>query len=75
LGTRQRDGAVSIPPLTHQVFSEYIGTSREIVTDNMNELRRLGFLRYSRKAIEIYPEALTQHLRSQRRVRERIFVR
>jgi CRP-like cAMP-binding protein len=70
LGTRQRDGSVSIPPLTHQFLSEYLGTSREMVTSNMNELRRLGFLRYSRKAIEIYPEALTQHLRSQRRVRD-----
>jgi CRP-like cAMP-binding protein len=62
LGTRLPDGAVSIPPLTHQVFSEYIGTSREIVTFQMNQFRRQGLLRYSRKAIQIYPEALAEHL-------------
>jgi CRP-like cAMP-binding protein len=63
LGTAQGDGAVCIPPLTHQVFSQYLGTSRGMVTSSMNELRHLGFLRYSRKAIEIYPKALAQHLR------------
>jgi CRP/FNR family cyclic AMP-dependent transcriptional regulator len=65
LGTRERDGAVSIPPLTHQLLSGYLGTSREIVTGYMNQLRRQGFVRYSRKAIEIYPEALTEYLRNQ----------
>src|SRR5262249_52960311 len=42
-GTRQPDGAVSIPPLTHQVFSEYIGASREIVSFNMSQFRSQGF--------------------------------
>ena len=64
-GTREPDGAVRIPPLTHLVLSEYVGTSREIVTFHMNQLRRQGFLRYSLKAIQIYPEALTEHLRNQ----------
>jgi CRP/FNR family transcriptional regulator len=65
-GARQPDGAVSIPPLTHQSLSEYVGTSREIVTGIMTEFRRLGFVRYSRKAIQVYSEALTEHLRIQR---------
>ena len=65
-GARQPDGSVSIPPLTHQSLSEYVGTSREIVTGIMTEFRRLGFVRYSRKAIQVYPEALTEHLRIQR---------
>ena len=62
-GTRESDGAVSIPPLTHQLLSEYVGTTREIVTTQMNQWRRQGFVRYSRKAMEIYPEALNELLR------------
>jgi CRP/FNR family transcriptional regulator len=66
LGTRDPDGAVRIPPLTHDVLSGYIGTSREMVTSELNHLRRQGYVRYSRKSIEIYPDALTEHLRNQR---------
>ena len=62
LGTRADDGSVRIPPLTHQVISEYVGTSREIVTFQMNQLRQKGFLRYSRKGIQVYAEALRDHL-------------
>jgi CRP-like cAMP-binding protein len=65
-GARAADGATRMSPVTHQELSEYIGTSREIVTFNMNELRRRGLLRYSRKAIEIYIEALGEHLRCPR---------
>jgi CRP-like cAMP-binding protein len=60
---RTEDGSVKIPPLTHQVISEYVGTSREIVTFQMNHLRQRGYLRYSRKAIQVYAEALREHLR------------
>ncbi len=67
LGTRTEDGSVKIPPLTHQVLSEYVGTSREIVTFQMNYLRQKGFLRYSRKGIQVYMEALQEHLENQTR--------
>jgi len=65
LGTPNGDGAVKIPPLTHQLLSEYLGTSREIVTFQMNHLRHQGFVRYSRKSIEVYTDALAEHLRNQ----------
>jgi len=65
LGTRMEDGSIKIPPLTHQVISEYVGTSREIVTFQMNHLRQKGFLRYSRKGIQVYADALREHLQSQ----------
>ncbi len=65
LGTRMEDGSVKIPPLTHQVISEYVGTSREIVTFQMNHLRQKGFLRYSRKGIQVYADALREHLQTQ----------
>jgi CRP/FNR family transcriptional regulator, cyclic AMP receptor protein len=63
LGQQQPDGAVQMPPLTHQTLSNCVGTSREIVTFHMNRLRQLGFLRYSRRGIEVYAEALRDRLR------------
>jgi len=65
LGTRTEDGSVKIPPLTHHVISEYVGTSREIVTFQMNQLRQKGYLRYSRKGIQVYSDALREHLAAQ----------
>jgi CRP-like cAMP-binding protein len=64
LGTRTEDGSIKIPPLTHQVISEYVGTSREIVTFQMNHLRQKGLLRYSRKGIQVYVDALREHLQA-----------
>lgn len=64
LGSRAEDGSVKIPPLTHQVIAEYVGTSREMVTFQMNHLRQKGYLRYSRKGIQVYGEALREHLRA-----------
>lgn len=63
LGSPTEDGSIQILPLTHQVISEYVGTSREIVTFQMNHLRQKGYLRYSRKGIQVYADALREHLR------------
>jgi CRP/FNR family transcriptional regulator, cyclic AMP receptor protein len=62
-GAKAEDGSVRIPPMTHQLISEYVGTSREIVTFQMNKLRQEGFIRYSRKGIEVLVEPLTENLR------------
>ena len=59
---RTDDGAIGIPPLTHQVLAQYVGTTREIITFQMNQLRQKGLLRYSRKGIQIYPDALREYL-------------
>lgn len=67
LGAPSEDSSVRIPPLTHQAISEYVGTSREIVTFQMNHLRQKGLLRYSRQGIEVYPEALSDYLRDRDR--------
>jgi CRP-like cAMP-binding protein len=64
MGTTGPDGAVRIPPFTHQLLSEYVGTSREIVTFQMNHLRQLQLLRYSRKGIEVFVDALTAHFQT-----------
>jgi len=65
LGTPMADGAVRIGALTHHTIAEFVGTSREIVTFQLNRLRRLGMLRYSRKFMDIYTGAIAQALRDQ----------
>lgn len=65
LGTPTPDGATRVASLTHQTIAEFVGTSREIVTFQMNRLRRLGLLRYSRRFIDIYPEAVREALHQQ----------
>jgi CRP-like cAMP-binding protein len=44
MGTRAEDGCIAIPPLTHQVIAQYVGTTREIITLQMNQLRHKGLL-------------------------------
>ena len=51
LGLEEEDGAVRMAPFTHELLAQYVGTSREIVTHYMNQFRRQGLLRYSRKGI------------------------
>jgi CRP-like cAMP-binding protein len=64
LGEEQPDGALQMPSLTHRLIAEHVGTSREIVSSEMNRLRRLGLVRYSRKHIQVYCEAIEETLRS-----------
>src|SRR5206468_6685502 len=54
LGSAEDDGSVRMVPFTHELLSQYVGTSREIVTHYMNQFRRQGYLRYSRKGIILY---------------------
>jgi CRP/FNR family transcriptional regulator len=59
-GSTGQDGNVSMPSLTHELLSKYVGTSREIVTHHMNQFRRDGYLEYSRDAISLYPHAISE---------------
>ena len=54
LGTLDADGSVRMSPFTHELLSQYVGTSREIVTHYMNQFRKRGYLRYSRKGITLH---------------------
>jgi len=65
VGTLAPDGSTRIGCLTHHTISEYVGTSREIVTFQMNRLRRMGLLRYSRKHIDICAPSIREALRDQ----------
>jgi CRP/FNR family cyclic AMP-dependent transcriptional regulator len=62
-GTVEDDGSVRMTPFTHELLSQYVGTSREIVTHYMNQFRLQGYLKYSRKGIILYREAFRDWLR------------
>lgn len=51
LGKPEEDGSVKLMPLTHELLSRYVGTSREIVTQYMNRFRKQGYVSYSRHGI------------------------
>lgn len=63
LGTEAEDGSVRMVPFTHELLSQYVGTSREIVTHYMNQFRRQGYLKYSRKEVVLYRDAFKDWLR------------
>ncbi|HXM41866.1 MAG TPA: Crp/Fnr family transcriptional regulator [Bryobacteraceae bacterium] len=67
LGTPEQDGSMRLAPFTHELLSQYVGTSREIVTHYMNQFRRQGYLRYSRKGIILYHDAFKEWLRQESR--------
>jgi CRP/FNR family transcriptional regulator len=58
LGAPEEDGAVRMMPLSHEVLSRYVGTSREVVTQFMNGFRKRGYVSYSRNGIRLNPDAL-----------------
>jgi CRP-like cAMP-binding protein len=64
LGVVVGDSAVKILPLTHGLLAKHVGSSREIVTHHMNRFRKLGYLRYSRQEIVVYPDLLAASLAS-----------
>jgi len=63
LGEKLENGSIQLMPLSHELLAQYVGTSREIVTQYMNQFRRQDYLRYSRKEIVVYPAAMNEILR------------
>lgn len=63
MGERQEDGSIQMMAMTHETLAQYVGTSREIVTQYMNRLRRDGFVSYTRKSIVLYSDALRESIR------------
>jgi CRP-like cAMP-binding protein len=59
------DEPVQMMSFTHELLSQYVGTSREIITVYMNQFRRKGYLGYSRKGILLYGDTLRDWLRQQ----------
>jgi CRP/FNR family transcriptional regulator len=65
LGTEAADGSTRIAHLTHETIGEFVGTSREVITSQMNRLRRLGMIRYSRQHLDVYTQAMLDELKQQ----------
>jgi CRP-like cAMP-binding protein len=62
-GVTMADGSTRVESLTHQTLAEYVGTSREVVTFQLNSLRRLGLLRYNRKYIDLSVDRMEAAIR------------
>lgn len=62
LGAAEPDGSYRMPPFTHALLAQYVGTSREIVSNYMNMFRRQGYVRYSRKGIVLFRDAFNEWL-------------
>ncbi len=58
LGTHEEGGSTSMMPLTQQMLSQYVGTTREIVSHHMNRFRKNGYVSYSRRGISLHRETL-----------------
>lgn len=58
LGTPEANGWVRMLPLTHKLISQYVGSTREIVTHHMTDFRKMGLVNYSRKGILVNRAAL-----------------
>jgi CRP/FNR family cyclic AMP-dependent transcriptional regulator len=64
LGHTNEDGSIRIQPFTHELLSQCVGTSREAITRFMIDLRRGGYLDYSRRGeVVIRRDALMDWLK------------
>jgi len=62
LGSPMPDGFARVSALSHHTIAGFVGTSREVVTCEMNRLRRQGMVRYSRQHIDVYADAIRENL-------------
>jgi CRP-like cAMP-binding protein len=62
IGSPVAGGFTRLPGLTHHTLAGFVGTSREIVTSQLNILRRDGIIVYCRQHIEIDVAALERRL-------------
>jgi hypothetical protein len=42
---------VQMMPMSHDLLGRYVGAPREVITQHMNELRKRGWVSYSRQGI------------------------
>lgn len=56
------NGHLRLMPFTHELLARHVGTSREIVTQHMSQMRRKGVLDYSRAGLEFDPSELRREL-------------
>jgi CRP-like cAMP-binding protein len=63
MGEPTEAGASRLLFLTHKLIAEHAGTTREIVTTQMNRLRRRGLVEYSRRRTDVYLDAMVEILK------------
>lgn len=51
-----------LPPLPHLLLAQYVGTTREAVTNMMNLFRRQGFVDYTRRDVVVRTASLEEWL-------------
>jgi CRP-like cAMP-binding protein len=61
-GERTDGSSIHILPVTHELLAKYVGTSREIITQHMSQMRRDGLLVYSRSGMDFDPDQLRRTL-------------
>lgn len=61
-GHEAPDQMIHLMPTTHEQLARYVGTSREIVTQHLNQFRRENLLHYSRQGLDVNPAALESYL-------------
>jgi CRP/FNR family cyclic AMP-dependent transcriptional regulator len=59
-GRPTKNGSVEMTAFSHKLLSEYVGASREIVTQSMIRFRQQGLVEYSRDGIVLLPMALKE---------------
>ena len=64
-GHTEEDGTVRMTAFTHELLSQYVGTTREIVTHHMSQFRRDGYVEYSRTGISLHARAIADWLTPQ----------
>jgi CRP/FNR family transcriptional regulator, cyclic AMP receptor protein len=65
IGEVTPEGAIRVTGLTHQLIADFTATSREIVTMDLNRLRKRGAISYSRRYLDISRRALALELRDE----------
>ena len=64
-GHEESDGTIKMTAFTHELLSQYVGTTREIVTHHMSQFRRDGYVEYSRSGISLHQRAISDWQRPQ----------
>jgi CRP/FNR family cyclic AMP-dependent transcriptional regulator len=62
LGSLGEDGSTRMMPFTHEMLSQYVGATREVITQHMNRFRKQGYVNYSRNGIFLHRDALSDWL-------------
>jgi CRP/FNR family cyclic AMP-dependent transcriptional regulator len=59
-GRKTKNGSLEMTAFSHRLLSEYVGSSREIVTQCMIRFRDQGLIEYSRSGIVLLPKGLKE---------------